>query len=92
VRNIFIQAGDRFTAANVRAVRTRSATRISTSGILIRSEVFALEETAISSGTRYSTVTLTLRAKAEESMNTLRCRRTSSDRASARFAALLLAQ
>jgi hypothetical protein len=70
VRNIFIQAGDRFTASNLRAGSYEIRYQNLDSGTLIRSEVFALEETAISSGTRYSTVTLTLRAKPEESMNT----------------------
>jgi hypothetical protein len=70
VRNVFIQAGDRFTASNLRAGSYEIRYQNLDSGTLIRSEVFALEETAISSGTRYSTVTLTLRAKPEESMNT----------------------
>lgn len=70
VRNIFIQAGDRFTASNLRAGSYEIRYQNLDSGTLIRSEMFALEETAISSGTRYSTVTLTLRARAEESMNT----------------------
>ena len=70
VRNVFIQASDRFTVNNLRAGTYELRYENLDSGVLMRSEVFALEESAISSGTRYSTVTLTLRSKPDESMNT----------------------
>ena len=70
VRNVFIQANDRFTVNNLRAGTYELRYENLDSGVLMRSEVFALEESAISSGTRYSTVTLTLRSKPDESMNT----------------------
>jgi curved DNA-binding protein CbpA len=69
VRNIFILAGDRFTAGSFKAGTYELHYQNLESGTLIRSETFALEESAISSGTRYSTVTLTLRAQPDESMN-----------------------
>jgi hypothetical protein len=70
VRNVFIQASDRFTAGNLRAGTYEIRYQNLDSGTLMRSEVFALEESAISSGTRYSTVTLTLRTRPDENMNT----------------------
>jgi hypothetical protein len=70
VRNVFIQAADRFTASNLRAGTYEIRYQNLDSGRVLRSEVFALEESAIASGTRYSTVTLTLRTRADESMNT----------------------
>jgi DnaJ-like protein len=70
VRNIFIQAADRFTVSNLRAGTYEIRYQNLDSGRVLRSEVFALEESAIASGTRYSTVTLTLRTRADESMNT----------------------
>jgi len=70
VRNIFIQAADRFTATNLKAGSYELRYQNLDSGTLIRSETFALEESAIASGTRYSTVTLTLHAQPDESMNT----------------------
>jgi curved DNA-binding protein CbpA len=70
VRNIFIQASDRFTVANLRAGTYEVRYQNLDSGRLLRSEVFALEESAIASGSRYSTVTLTLRTRADEAMNT----------------------
>ena len=70
VRNVFIQASDRFTVANLRAGTYEVRYQNLDSGRLLRSEVFALEESAIASGSRYSTVTLTLRTRADEAMNT----------------------
>jgi len=70
VRNVFIQANDRFTVNTLRAGTYELRYENLDSGVLMRSEVFALEESAISSGTRYSTVTLTLRGKPDQSMNT----------------------
>src|SRR4051794_7149697 len=70
VRNIFLQGSDRFTVNNLRAGNYEIHYQNLDSGELMRSEVFALEESAISSGTRYSTVTLTLRSRPDESMNT----------------------
>ena len=70
VRNIFIQAADRFTVSNLRAGTYEIRYQNLDSGRVLRSELFALEESAIASGTRYSTVTLTLRTRADESMNT----------------------
>jgi hypothetical protein len=70
VRNIFIQANDRFPVNNMRAGSYELRYQNLDTGTLIRSEVFALEESAISSGTRYSAVTLTLREHPDESMNT----------------------
>jgi curved DNA-binding protein CbpA len=70
VRNVFIQANDRFTVNNMRAGSYELRYQNLETGALIRSEVFALEESAISSGTRYSAVTLTLRGHPDESMNT----------------------
>ena len=70
VRNIFLQANDRFTVNNLRAGNYEIHYQNLDSGTLMRSDVFALEEAAISSGTRYSTVTLSLRSRPDESMNT----------------------
>jgi len=70
VRSIFLQASDRFTVNNLRAGNYEIRYQNLDSGVLMRSEVFALEESAISSGTRYSTVTLSLRSRPDESMNT----------------------
>ena len=70
VRNVFIQAADRFTVSNLRAGTYELRYQNLDSGQMLRSEVFALEESAIASGMRYSTVTLTLHSRADESMNT----------------------
>ena len=70
VRNVFVQAADRFTVSNLPAGTYEIRYQNLDSGRVLRSEVFALEESAIASGTRYSTVTLTLRTRADESMNT----------------------
>jgi hypothetical protein len=70
VRNVFIQAADRFTVSNLRAGAYEVRYQNLDSGRLLRSEVFALEESAIASGSRYSTVTLTLHTRADEGMNT----------------------
>jgi len=70
VRSIFLQASDRFTVNNLRAGNYEIRYQNLDTGILMRSEVFALEESAIASGTRYSTVTLTLRSRPDETMNT----------------------
>jgi hypothetical protein len=70
VRNIFVQGSDRFTVNNLRAGSYELHYQNLDSGALMRSEVFALEESAISSGTRYSAVTLTLHNKPDEGMNT----------------------
>lgn len=70
VRSVFLQASDRFTVNNLRPGNYEIHYQNLDSGVLMRSEVFALEESAIASGTRYSTVTLTLRSRPDESMNT----------------------
>jgi len=70
VRSIFLQASDRFTVNNLRAGNYDIRYQNLDTGLLMRSEVFALEESAIASGTRYSTVTLTLRSRPDETMNT----------------------
>jgi hypothetical protein len=70
VRNVFIQGSDRFTVNNLRPGSYELHYQNLDSGALMRSEVFALEESAISSGTRYSAVTLTLHSKPDEGMNT----------------------
>jgi len=70
VRSIFLQASDRFTVNNLRAGNYEIRYQNLDTGLFMRSEVFALEESAISSGTRYSTVTLTLRSRPDENMNT----------------------
>lgn len=70
VRMVFMQANDRFTVNNLRAGSYEIRYQNLDSGDLMRSEVFTLEESAISSGTRFSTVTLALRGKPDESQNT----------------------
>jgi hypothetical protein len=72
VRMVFMQANDRFTVNNLRAGTYEIRYQNLDSGELMRSDVFALEESAISSGTRFSTVTLSLRGKPDESQNTYR--------------------
>jgi DnaJ domain len=60
VRSIFIQAHDRFTVDNMRNGTYEVRYRALDSGTLMRSATFALEESAIASGSRHSIVTLAL--------------------------------
>jgi hypothetical protein len=70
VRLVFLSARDRFTVANLRPgtydLRYQNLDR----GTLLRSGVFALEESAIAGGTRHSTVSIVLHDSADDSTNT----------------------
>ncbi|MEO8626854.1 MAG: J domain-containing protein [Betaproteobacteria bacterium] len=70
VRTLYVSASDRFAVKELPSGTYELRYELLDSGVLLRSGVFTLEESAISNGTRYSMVTLTLRRMPDDNVNT----------------------
>ncbi len=70
VRTLYVSASDRFAVKELPSGTYELRYELLDSGVLLRSGVFALEESAIANGTRYSMVTLTLQRTPDDSVNT----------------------
>lgn len=69
VRSVFVLAHGQFSVRNIRGGTYEVRYHQLGSGTLLRSSTFALEESAIAGGVRYSIVALVLQKAADESVN-----------------------